>query len=324
MTLQVASSSKEVFSQNRIIRDAGIQKIDQIRKAFSSMQKDFWWDTSRVGIFTTWSDGRAENKPFASTDSNLELRFLQISGSKTSQGWAEDISNQVRTRLMCIVDNIEVQALTENNPILYRDAPWLVFPTRTWDAVKLNGDPDIERVVQRVVSEEIIKNPVFARKFYERLKSHKSILQNWQQHFHGSTDKLIDQDNAIIYYDPKKHIQGVKTWPLRVIQYTLALALMRHIRDSKIHPPFMSELPTNIVDRLEYIWDNNLTTMNYEEIMNMRYIYAFFLNLYHEMQYRNMTTGQTAFWIDETLMDDIWEMLDTLHKTMLPDKFFKS
>jgi hypothetical protein len=70
---------------------------------------------------------------------------------------------------------------------------------------------------------------------------------------------------------------------------------MRHIRDSKIHPPFMSELPTNIVDRLEYIWDNNLTTMNYEEIMNMRYIYAFFLNLYHEMQYRNMTTGQTAF-----------------------------
>jgi hypothetical protein len=41
MTLQVASSSKEVFSQNRIIRDAGIQKIDQIRKAFSSLQKDF-------------------------------------------------------------------------------------------------------------------------------------------------------------------------------------------------------------------------------------------------------------------------------------------
>lgn len=62
---------------------------------------------------------------------------------------------------------------------------------------------------------------------------------------------------------------------------------MRRIRDHG-HPPFADSLPTNIIERLDFIQSNRMTSMNSDEIVNLQYMYAFFLNMHHEMQYRNM------------------------------------
>ncbi len=114
----------------------------------------------------------------------------------------------------------------------------------------------------------------------------------------------------------------MKPGPLRVIQYALALALARLIRDNG-HPPFIAEIPKNIVDRLDYIRANKLTTMAPDEIENLKYIYAFFLNIHHEMQYRNLILGHTAFALSDDVLQDMREMLELLQETMTPDKFFK-
>lgn len=59
----------------------------------------------------------------------------------------------------------------------------------------------------------------------------------------------------------------------------LAVALMRYIHDSKSHPDFVEKLPTNIIERLQFIKDSSLTIKTHEEIDRMIEIYEFFLHI---------------------------------------------
>jgi hypothetical protein len=109
------------------------------------------------------------------------------------------------------------------------------------------------------------------------------------------------------------HIEGVKMGPLRVIQYSIALGLMRRIRDHGKHPGFIDELPRNIPERLDFLLDNNLTTLSRDQIIRLQYTYEFFLKMYHQMQYENFTTGATNFTVDRDTLSDIKAMLSLLN-----------
>lgn len=84
----------------------------------------------------------------------------------------------------------------------------------------------------------------------------------------------------------------------------------------------IDSLPANIIDRLRFLHDENLTSMNREEIETLEYIYAFFLKMYHQMQYENFTTGATEFTVDSATLTDIKHMLDHL-STSFTDRLIK-
>lgn len=60
---------------------------------------------------------------------------------------------------------------------LYDNNPNLVFPTRTWDALNLWGNPETLSQMKRLISQEIIENPKFCEHFYNRYRVHKKTTQ---------------------------------------------------------------------------------------------------------------------------------------------------
>jgi hypothetical protein len=75
-----------------------------------------------------------------------------------------------------------------------------------------------------------------------------------------------------------------------VIQYTLALALMRTIRDTQSSPVPIEIIPANICDRLDFLKDAQITALSPEEINRIKYVYSFFLMMYHKILLENYST----------------------------------
>ncbi len=291
-------------------------KLQDISRQFHAIAWTHKLDETEIGILTTWSDGRHENKPHPWLESNVELTFI---GEKPR---THNVADIIRESFSHILDGDDFKNPQEDSIICYNNDSHLVFPTRIWDAQELLWNH--LSWLKRQVSEEIIASPKsHIKNMDDRLRSYKKSMKTGKQTFHGIENTLIDMENGIISFNPRENILSIKTWPLRVMQYTLALALMRRIRDTKLHPPFMDTLPTNIVERFWYILDNNLTKFNPDEIANLQYIYAFFLWLYHEMQYKYTIYNDTKFEIDKDIMKDISSMLDIIQNTFLPDKFYK-
>jgi hypothetical protein len=180
--------------------------------------------------------------------------------------------------------------------------------------------------MQEWLSQEIIwAKSNFCKSFLSRLQRHKKIMLQWKEEFKGNTCQLFDPDTGFINYNPNEHTHGVKSWALRYIQYTLAVSLMRYIRDKWVHPEFIKELPTNIPERLDYIFDNKFTRYDSKKIEYIKYVYGLFLSIYHELQYRYFTQGETSYQIqDRDLLKDIKEILWFLEKEFKPERFFPS
>ncbi len=317
MTIRISTSAEEVFKINKRNRQAWEERIDRMSRAVEQiLTVDSW-----LSVFTTGSDGRLENKSYDSVDSNPELSVY--TNSYISEREREEIVRKLRNWFNRALDYVEVRNPSRDTPLIVHNGnPNLIFPTRIWDNRMLLWEIASRKTLLGTLSDEIIANPDYSRKFYHRLRNHKSIMFTGKQVFQWEEKKLVDTSEWIIRFDPKNGLFWVKPWPLRVIQYTLALWLMRRIRDHG-HPPFADSLPTNIIERLDFIQSNRMTSMNSDEIVNLQYMYAFFLNMHHEMQYRNMAEWKTTFSVASDVLQDMEEMLECLQKTISPDKFFK-
>lgn len=90
-----------------------------------------------------------------------------------------------------------------------------------------------------------------------------------------------------------------------MIQYSLALALIRHIRNAGEHPGFVDALPTNIAERIDFLLSNKLTKLSRRECEELRFIYTFFLKTYNQLQYAYLYHGQTQFSIHPDTLKDM-------------------
>ncbi len=290
-------------------------KLQDIRRQFNTLAWAYGIDDTSW-ILTTWSDGRNENKPHPWVDSNIEFTFI---GEKRS---TLKLAEVVRESFSHIIDGDDFKDPNLDSIICFNNDPHLVFPTRIWDAQELLWN-HLSWLKKRVSNEIILSPKNTIANMVDRLRWYKKSMKTGVQIFHGKKDALIDIEKGLINFNPWENILSIKTGPLRVMQYTLALALMRRIRDTKLHPPFMDTLPTNIVDRFWYISENKLTKFNADEIANLQYIYAFFLWLYHEMQYKYTIYNDTQFQVENDVMKDIRAMLELIQNTFLPDKFYR-
>ena len=284
-----------------------------------------------IMISTTGSDGRHENKIFDSDASNTELSILHRTGQDLIQFWnqkesqedtVESVVKRIQETTSFIIAHVELKNIGKDAMALYNNDPHLIFPTRVWDSYRLWGNQGMDSMIREIVSQEIINNPKMASRFYDRLRQHVRVNKTGNYRIGWATNTQFNVESNEFYYDPKNHIEGVKMWPLRVIQYSLALALMRKIRNLGKHPDFVNTLPGNIPDRLDFLLKNDLTAMSREQVEELQYIYRFFLKMYHQMQYENFTAGTTVFSVDRDTLTDIKAMLSLLNDTFT-DRLFK-
>ena len=321
MILHIDTSTSAVKTHLANIAISWNSKQDRISWLLNRILSDSPINSWDVMIWTTWSDWRYENKPFQWVDSNLELVFMWNKSSSRRLG---TIVKEVKDAITCTIDAVETKNLETDSMILFNEDTNLVFPTRIWDTILFYWKSDLLNTAKQRLSSEIIKNwSGLCGKFSERLRVHKQTLATGMWRFRWNTYKLFDLDSGMIYYDPLKYIHWVKPGPLRVVQYTLALALMKAIKNSWKHLPFIHELPTNIPQRLDFLFESNLTDYSRGEIDQIKHIYWVFLSIYHELQYRYLTKTETEYQIiDRDTLNDIKQMLDILKKTLNPDKFY--
>lgn len=272
-------------------------------------------------ISTTGSDGRYENKAHPWVRSNLELQIVTTVDHSSER--VARVTERLRDLVGFTIENIEHKKFWIDTLSIYDGNPDLVFPTRFFDSVTLYDPENLRSKVLRGISDEIIREGRFWVRMYDRYRTHRKMMETGEERFRGKTQQAYDLDTGIFRYDPEGHIFGVKNGPLRYVQYMLAVALMRYIRDLWSHPGFLDELPTNIIDRLEFISDNALTSKNAQELHELGGIYAFFLHLYHDMQYRHFSEGETEFRVVDTdELRDIRDMLECLREAYKVEQFF--
>jgi hypothetical protein len=121
---------------------------------------------------------------------------------------------------------------------------------------------------------------------------------------------------------PNALSEGFKAGPLRVVQYSLAYALVRRIRDTQTHPLFVKDIPTNIIDRLAFLKTEGLTRHSEKDIRELQYMYGYFLKLHHDIQYLHLMSGGTEFFLNPDDAKDIKAMLEAVLQLTKPEDFY--
>ena len=107
--------------------------------------------------------------------------------------------------------------------------------------------------MKKEVSNEILKNKNLIEHFRKKVWEIRNILNEGKDNFKWEIKTQYDLDKGILYFSPQNYIEWVKMWPLRLVQYSYALSLMRKIRDSWTHLEFIEKIPTNMLDRLDFL-----------------------------------------------------------------------
>lgn len=317
LILNVEGNKEELLRYRNNLNLVLDERIKRIKKSFSWILSEEN-EASNI-IFTTWSDWRMENKSFDWVVSNMELVFAWQSNEEMKR-----LKEYVESRVSFIIDNYEFKNTSWNSSlVLYNNNPNLVFPTRIWDSINLWWDNRILLAMKELVSQEIINDRNLYERFKDRFRYNKNIVKTWKNIFRWEEKKQFDFEEWLIFYNPENFVEWVKLWPLRAVQYVFALSLMRKIRNSWYHLDFIDELPSSIPDRLDFLFSNWYTKFSFDEIEDIKYIYIFFLKIYHQIQYEYLHSNKSEFLLDKDILKDIQKMLYFLSENLFADKFIK-
>lgn len=260
-------------------------------------------------LIVTGSDWRLENIP---EWSNLELVVvwdIEQARKDINLHWLlEEIIRGNPYRLTAF----EEKDLATDTLSCFRNESMNSFPTRVLDSRLISGCKVVYSFLRERISHEVINDSKILKNFWNITRVQKKKMKKWEASFKWRTFKQYDLDKWIAYYNPVNYQENFKTWPLRVIQFTLALALLRLIRNQGQHLNFVDELPTNIPKRLEYMRDNKITWLSESEIEDLKYIYSYFLKLYHTSQYWFHAEWKTEHELSHFQKEDIKDMIKAI------------
>lgn len=327
---QIDSSKEWVFFYSEKVKTNAQERVQRVQSSLKWIMKKRRW-FKKMLVCTFWSDWRYENKSHEWLKSNVDLlvvvdksiNILNPEEVNLSVRTPQQLARIVRANVSFVIDDLEVKDTEEDSMVLCNNNPNLVFPTIIWDSLNLWGNRNIFEKLKSLVSEEIVANPKLCQSFAKRLTYHKKVLSDWNVVFKWKALSYHDLEKQLLFYNPKNDNEWLKLWPLRVIQYSLALALMRKIRNLWYHPLFIDFMPTNILERLDFLVERNLTRISKNEIEEIKFIYAYFLKLYHQMQFENHFSWTTEFHISRDDKKDIWLMLSYLRDSFLVEDILK-
>lgn len=328
MNLCIESSKDQVLKYAQLVKKNSQKRNKRISDSIDNLIRLKKWYKKKL-IFTTWSDWRLENKSHEWIKSNMELVIIDDPSIETPDSsyypkTTADLERIVRQNVSFIIDFIEKKSVWRDSITLFQNDSSLVFPTRIWDSMPIWWNLELYSSLRRMVSEEIVASSKLANYFTRRLWVHKRAVKSWKSNFKWQESILFDLQAKVLHYDPENMNEWVKYWPLRVIQYSLALALMRKIRNLWKHADFIEVLPPNIVDRLDFLLDEKMTLMSKEEIENIKYIYSYFLKIYHQLQFDFSFSESTTYRISNDDAKDIAGMLNYLSESFSVEKILNN
>ncbi len=185
-------------------------------------------------------------------------------------------------------------------------------PARVADSSLLYGTTSVQKSAKIRLGSELISLPAKKAHNIRRLRKDATRTSTTGQNRIMGVDAIhFDLKSGEVYFDPTSFRFSFKIGPLRLVQNSLLIEELKHIRREN-DPNFMSILETPIVDRLKQLSDDKMVNLSAYTVNEIMQHYAFFLMLYHYSENQYNKNGQTKCVLDESKVSEVKHRLNSL------------
>jgi hypothetical protein len=249
----------------------------------------------KVLVTTTGSDGRMEKGP----ESPMELVLYSLQPKE----FIVDILERVGENSCSLLDkNIfqpsETRTIDTETLSFYNNDPKSVYPTRVLDARVICGNESLLKPVYMKLLNELIgpdSKGIF-QSMKEKRRIAKRISNSGEQVFKGVKLNHYDLLEGAAFYNPDTGQSSFKQGPMRLVQFSVAYSLMKHLREHN-SMAILDELPHDTPTRLLFLHDNKVNGFASLEVSEVIDTYKYFLHQYHmsQSQYKFESNNRTCF-----------------------------
>lgn len=249
-----------------------------------------------IAIIVVGSDGKLERHPQSQTEIVVLSTYSKL---------ALEISKTIKDYLVIHHPyehfDLEPKGIPEykalnNGYMSYAyNNPNLVYPDRMLNSILIAGDRVLYNQARIETLEEMGGDSEVGKKIRYRLKKQLSSHRVACTSGIYNREVIFDKDSNKQIYDEKNKKFGFKMAFLRAVQRRLDVIMARAIIDKIINPQEIISgfLPTNTIDRLDFLFKHNLIEMNSQQFEDLIEGYLWFLQRYHEIQETYKNKGST-------------------------------
>lgn len=259
---------------------------------------------------TPGSDGRLEKGSFVSpleivaitNDTNLDL--------KTYKDILVEILDKISTTPIAKIVDIKGP---QSSMVTFRDR---YQPGRIADSRLIQGSPQFLKDIKIRLGRDIIGlrgNEV--DKIVSLKKDARKVTERGVNRIAGTDAIHFDLESGTIFFNPEAYQLSFKVGPLRLVQNTLLIEEVKHIRREK-DENFISNLDSNIVNRLDQLSDDKMLNLTKASVDEIAEHYAFFLRLYHKSERAYAQNKQVAVQLTPNEITEVSHRIKALSKLL--------
>ena len=278
-----------------------------ISRAVKESLSSLWIEKSRVLI--TWSDARSENPVFLRQQSPGEIVITAKTEGLCIAKSLEDIERELRDKGF----KISEIKWSNDSRLFFRWNSHAVFSTRIYDAV-IAENFEISPSERALLFQELEKNTRWTIKYFlQRIRDAKRAMKFGTSKIRWECRQEIDYDKDCFYYNKSNFQNGVKTWPLRFVQYWLMKFTINRVRSGQACEIDLM-LPSNILARLDALKSSWILPLSSQETEDLKFAYGYLLYMHHMMQLWYIESSQTVFEVSHAEMKAIRKMFVDIEK----------
>lgn len=299
----------------------------QTPKLIGETLNESWFSEDNFVLLVTGSDWRKENRRNSSSVEMIAYTKSHISKDHLHEiavklwwlmTWYNDHSLATKTYWS---NNIEIENKYFSNVSWFED-PYAhystPFPTRFIDWVIVYWAPQNKQELTDIFHQEIkeMSHNIISN-FRSRVRYARDISNTWKRLFKGEMIDHFDLEKWVIYYEKTPSLERwIKMWPLRLIQYKVAMLLSQLIKNKKIAPEELYEINSFTKNKLEFIlpyialsdWDKYDLNLIYYTCLKIHQICQ------KKLKNTTETMGRVTFELDSDESKQMQEMLHSLNK----------
>lgn len=259
---------------------------------------------------TPGSDGRLEKGSFVSpleivaitNDANLDL-------------------NTYRDTLVDILDKVSTTPIAKIVETKGPQSSMVTFrgryqPGRIADSRLIQGSPQFLKDIKIRLGRDIInlRGNEFD-KIANLKKDARKVVEKGSNRIAGTDAVHFDLESGTVFFNPEAYQLSFKVGPLRLVQNTLLVEEVKHIRREK-DENFISNLDSNIVNRLDQLSDDKMLNLAKASVDEVAEHYAFFLRMYHRSERAYAQNKQVALQLTPNEVTEVSHRLKALSKLL--------
>ena len=290
-----------------MVRSSTKSTYQDISRKVKAHLEELWIKQSRVLI--TGSDARLENPIFLRKNSPGELIVTAKTDGIVLAKDLKEIEQELKEKWF----KIEELKGSEDVRMFFKGNDHVVFPTRIYDAVIAEnfGPSPSERGILfdelRHSTRDVIK------RFTSKVADARKAMNAGSSKIRGEVRPEVDFDANVLHYNKDNFQNGVKTGPLRLVQYWLMRFIINRVRNGQSCEVDLM-LPSNILGRIDALQSSKILPLSSQETEDLKFAYGYLLYMHHMTQLGSIESGQTVFEVDSGDMKDMKRMFIDLEK----------